>query len=154
MARRTNELVVILWRDIPAQVNVHVGRERRQRLLAERFQRAIDRAKRKAKIQTAQDEVAQWRRESRPLDGDAEAAVTDAVARLEADYPRPASARWRSSAAGHGISRSRRWRRHDAHGVVVGLARGDHRVRRAVRDDRRAHQPDGAHAARRGDEGR
>jgi len=87
MARRTNELVVILWRDIPAQVNVHVGRERRQRLLAERFQRAIDRAKRKAKIQTAQDEVAQWRRESRPLDGDAEAAVTDAVARLEADYP-------------------------------------------------------------------
>jgi len=87
MARRTNELVVILWRDIPAQVNVHVGRERSQRLLAERFQRAIDRAKRKAKIQTAQDDVAQWRRESRPLDGEAEAAVADAVARLEADYP-------------------------------------------------------------------
>ncbi|MBA3803998.1 MAG: virulence factor [Acidimicrobiia bacterium] len=87
MARRTNELVVILWRDIPAQVNVHVGRERRQMLLAERFQRAIDRAKRKARIHTAQDDVAQWRRESRPLDGEAEAAVADAVARLEADYP-------------------------------------------------------------------
>ncbi|MDQ3311625.1 MAG: virulence factor [Actinomycetota bacterium] len=87
MARRTNELVVILWRDIPAQVNVHVGRDRRQMLLAERFQRAIDRAKRKARIHTAQDDVAQWRRESRPLDGEAEAAVADAVARLEADYP-------------------------------------------------------------------
>ncbi|MDQ3177901.1 MAG: virulence factor [Actinomycetota bacterium] len=87
MARRTNELVVILWRDIPAQVNVHVGRERRQMLLAERFQRAIDRAKRKARIHTAQDDVAQWRRESHPLDGEAEAAVADAVARLEADYP-------------------------------------------------------------------
>ncbi|MBA3400262.1 MAG: virulence factor [Acidimicrobiia bacterium] len=87
MARRTNELVVILWRDIPAQVNVHIGRERRQMLLAERFQRAIDRAKRKARIHTAQDDVAQWRRESRPLDGEAEAAVADAVARLEADYP-------------------------------------------------------------------
>ncbi len=87
MTRRTNELVVILWRDIPAQVNVHVGRERRQMLLAERFQRAIDRAKRKARIHTAQDDVAQWRRESRPLDGEAEAAVADAVARLEADYP-------------------------------------------------------------------
>ena len=39
--------------------------------VARRFQRAIDRAKRKAKIRTAQDDVAQWRGVSRPLDGDA-----------------------------------------------------------------------------------
>ena len=46
--RRDRELVVIYWRDIPAQVNGQVGRERHQVLLSDKFQRAVDRAKRKA----------------------------------------------------------------------------------------------------------
>ncbi len=87
MARRSgSEVVVIMWRDIPAQVNAQVGRERHQVLLPDRFQRAIDRAKRKAKIRTAQDDVAQWRRVSRPLDGDAPAAAQAEADRLEAEY--------------------------------------------------------------------
>jgi Virulence factor len=87
MPRRAGrELVVIMWRDIPAQVNAQVGRERHQVLLPDRFQRAIDRAKRKAKIRTAQDDVAQWRRVSRPLDGDAPAAAQAEADRLETEY--------------------------------------------------------------------
>jgi hypothetical protein len=87
MPRRSGrEVVVIMWRDIPAQVNAQVGRERHQVLLPDRFQRAIDRAKRKAKIRTAQDDVAQWRRESRPLDGDAPAAAQAEADRLDAEY--------------------------------------------------------------------
>jgi hypothetical protein len=67
---RTNrELVVIYWRDIPAQVNAQEGRDRHQVVLGGKFQRAIDRAKRKARIYTADEEVAQWRRESRPING-------------------------------------------------------------------------------------
>ena len=64
------EVVVIYWRDIPAQVNAQRDRDRHQVLLPAQFQRAIDRAKRKAKIYTAQEDVAQWRRESRPCGDD------------------------------------------------------------------------------------
>jgi hypothetical protein len=80
------EVVVILWRDIPAQVNGQVGRERHQVLLSDKFQRAVDRAKRKARIHTAQEDVAQWRRESRAVEGDAAAAAHAEADRLEAAY--------------------------------------------------------------------
>ncbi|MGH9270102.1 MAG: virulence factor, partial [Ilumatobacteraceae bacterium] len=80
MPRRSSEVVVIYWRDIPAQVNGQVGRDRHQVALSDKFQRAIDRAKRKAKINTAHEDVAQWRRVSQSVDGDVEAA-----ARAEAD---------------------------------------------------------------------
>ncbi|MDQ3738348.1 MAG: virulence factor [Actinomycetota bacterium] len=88
MPRGANEVVVIMWRDIPAQVNSQVGRDRHQLLLPAKFQRAIDRAKRKAGIDTAQDDVAQWRRVSRPLDGDPVAAARAEADRIEAEYSR------------------------------------------------------------------
>ena len=83
---RSGEVVVILWRDIPAQVNGQLGRERHQVLLSDKFQRAVDRAKRKAKIHTAQEDVAQWRRESHPVDGDVAEAADAEAERLEAAY--------------------------------------------------------------------
>ncbi len=82
-----NQVVVIMWRDIPAQVNGQAGRERHQVMLHPRFQRAIDRAKRKARIVTAHDDVAQWRRVSMPCDGDVVAAAEAEARRLEDDYP-------------------------------------------------------------------
>jgi len=82
MARRSGgsaQVVTIYWRDIPAQVNGQTGRDRHQVMLSAKFQRAIDRAKRKAGIYTAEDDIAQWRRESTACDGDvAEAAETEA----------------------------------------------------------------------------
>lgn len=86
MPRGGNDVVVIMWRDIPAQVNGQAGRERHQVLLSEKFQRAIDRAKRKARIHTAHEDVAQWRRVSRSFDGDARAAADAEAARLEDEY--------------------------------------------------------------------
>ncbi len=86
MPRATRDVVVIMWRDIPAQVNGQDGRERHQVQLSDKFQRAIDRAKRKAKIVTAQEDVAQWRRISRPFDGEVSAAAQTEADRLEADY--------------------------------------------------------------------
>ncbi|MGI9602042.1 MAG: virulence factor [Acidimicrobiales bacterium] len=83
MARNRSELVVIYWRDIPAQVNAQVGRDRHQVLLPVRFQRAIDRAKRKAGIVTADDDIAQWRRQTQPLDGDPAAAAEAAAAAID-----------------------------------------------------------------------
>jgi hypothetical protein len=91
MPRRSTgpEVVTIFWRDIPAQVNGQAGRERHQVLLSAKFQRAVDRAKRKANIYTAEDDIAQWRRESSPCtDGDVVAAADAAATLLEADYSR------------------------------------------------------------------
>jgi hypothetical protein len=89
MARRADrrEVVVIMWRDIPAQVNGQSGRDRHQVVLHPRFQRAIDRAKRKARIVTAHDDVTQWRRVSVPCDGDVVAAAEAEARRLEEQYP-------------------------------------------------------------------
>ncbi len=89
-ARRTTrpQVVTIYWRDIPAQVNGQAGRARHQVLLSAKFQRAIDRAKRKAGIVTAADDVAQWRRESVDCTADLAAAANLAAADLEARYSR------------------------------------------------------------------
>lgn len=88
MPRNASEVVVIYWRDIPAQVNAQRGRERQQVVLGSKFARAIDRAKRKARIDTAAEDVAQWRRVSVPLEGTLEEAAQREASRLDADYPR------------------------------------------------------------------
>jgi hypothetical protein len=86
--RGSRELIVIYWRDIPAQVNAQEGRDRHQVVLGGKFQRAIDRAKRKAKIYTADEEVAQWRRESRPITGDLASEAKAAADAIEHEYRR------------------------------------------------------------------
>ena len=82
------ELIVIYWRDIPAQVNAQLGRERHQVLLSDKFQRAVDRAKRKAHIYTAHEDIAQWRRESQPCEGDLAKAAVALAGRLEQEFTR------------------------------------------------------------------
>ena len=83
-----NQLVVIYWRDIPAQVNAQAGRKRHQVLLDQRFQLAIDRAAMVADKKTAQEYIAEWRRDARPCGDDLEALATAEAARLDAEYPR------------------------------------------------------------------
>ena len=87
MARRGGDaaaVVTIYWRDIPAQVNGQRGRERHQVMLSNKFQRAIDRAKRKANIYAAEEDIAQWHRVTEPHDGDVVAAADAVAAHLEA----------------------------------------------------------------------
>ena len=86
--RNGRELVVIYWRDIPAQVNAQEGRDRHQVVLGGKIQRAIDRAKRKAGIYTADEDVAQWRRESRPIEGDLAAEAQTVADAIEHEYRR------------------------------------------------------------------
>ena len=93
MPRRGNELVIILWRDIPAQVNVRAGSEKHQEILPRRFQRAIDDAAMVAGKKTANEYVGEWRRASLPLPTPAagdevRAAAVAEAQRLEAAFPR------------------------------------------------------------------
>jgi hypothetical protein len=91
MPRRGNELVVILWRDIPAHVNARAGTEKHQVPLPRRFQRAIDDAAMVAGKKTANEYVGEWRRISLPVPADdaTVAAAADAEAkRLDDAFPR------------------------------------------------------------------
>ena len=91
MPRRGNELVVISWRDIPAQVNARAGAEKHQVVLARRFQRAIDDAAMVAGKKTASEYVGEWRRASLEiptgLDEIAAAAEREAK-RLDEAFPK------------------------------------------------------------------
>jgi Virulence factor len=85
--RVSAKLVTIYWRDIPAQVNAQRGRVREQRVLPRRFQRAIERATRKADITTADVYVRQWRREAVRCGDDLLAEALAGAAAVEARYP-------------------------------------------------------------------
>ncbi|MDE0667994.1 MAG: virulence factor [bacterium] len=81
-------LIVISWRDIPAQVNAGSGDDKVQRILPRRFQRAIDNAAMVAGKSEASQYIGEWRRTSRPADGDGpEAAALRVAAELEAAFP-------------------------------------------------------------------
>jgi hypothetical protein len=83
-----NKLIVVYWRDIPSQVRGRKGRKTAcKQQLHERFQKAIDRAAMRAGRGSSDDYIADWRRESRPCDGELERAVSDEVSQLESAFP-------------------------------------------------------------------
>ncbi|KIN72440.1 virulence factor [Sulfitobacter guttiformis] len=83
------QVVIVYWRDIPAQVIVGKGRRGEKRILPERFEQAIDRAAMKVGAEGDDAYLAEWRKaEPVEVDGD-DAAVADAeAARLDAEYDR------------------------------------------------------------------
>ena len=82
-------LVLISWRDIPAQVNGGSGADRVQRILPRRFQRAIDRAAMVAGKTQASQYVGEWRRSLIDAGSDdVETAALAAAAELEEAFPR------------------------------------------------------------------
>ena len=82
------ELIVVSWRDIPAQVIVRAGRRTAKRPLSARFQEAIDRAAMRANLHGSDAYLGEWQRIfAGSCDDDLEAAAEVAAARLESDYP-------------------------------------------------------------------
>lgn len=85
-------LKIIMWRDIPAQINGTAGDRKVQVELPPRFQKAIDRAAMVADKKDANSYIAEMTSESRSLaaDGDEpvdiDAAVAELVAEIEAEF--------------------------------------------------------------------
>jgi class 3 adenylate cyclase len=80
-------LIVISWRDIPAQVIVKRGREAAKVQLTHRFQEAVDRAAMRAGKGSSDAYLADWARSApRPCGDDLQAAAAAEAARLEALY--------------------------------------------------------------------
>jgi Virulence factor len=82
------ELILVCWRDIPAQIIVKAGRRSAKRQLDERFQEAIDRAAMRAGLRDTDAYLGEWRRSGAGSCGDdLEAEADAALARVDADYP-------------------------------------------------------------------
>jgi hypothetical protein len=80
-------LIIVYWRDIPAQVIVKRGRAAAKRQLAERFEKAIDRAAMRAGKRDTDSYLAEWRRgDPVPCGDDLEAEASSHAARLEAEF--------------------------------------------------------------------
>jgi len=80
-------LIIISWRDIPAQVVVKKGRETAKAQLSPRFQEAVDRAAMRAGRGTSNAYLADWKRSPpRPCGDDIAAEVAAEAARIEARY--------------------------------------------------------------------
>ena len=80
-------LIVISWRDIPAQVIVKRGREAAKVQLSPRFQEAVDRAAMRAGKGSSDAYLADWQRSApRPCGEDLQAEASAEAARLEAKF--------------------------------------------------------------------
>ncbi len=81
------KLITVYWRDIPAQVIGRRGRGNHKKELPPRFAKAIDRAAMRAGRGSSDAYLADWRRESRLVDGDIEQLVELEVNRLVEEFP-------------------------------------------------------------------
>ena len=80
-------LIVISWRDIPAQVIVKRGREAAKVQLSARFQEAVDRAAMRAGKGSSDAYLADWKRsDPLPCGEDLHAEANAEAAKLEARY--------------------------------------------------------------------
>lgn len=82
------EVLVVSWRDIPAQILVRAGRRTARRQLPERFEQAIDRAAMHAGLRDTDAYLGEWRRvpTGQAPDDDLEGAAERAVQALQRAY--------------------------------------------------------------------
>lgn len=84
------ELIIISWRDIPAQVIARRNRTAEKRELPERFIHAIDRCAMNVGARDSEAYLAEWRRSKpMPCGDDLAAAVDAACAKLMETYDEP-----------------------------------------------------------------
>lgn len=80
-------LIIVSWRDIPAQVIAKQGRRNAKVLLSQRFQHAIDRAAMRAGRGGSEAYLADWQRSPpRECGSDLQAEVEAEAMRIEAHY--------------------------------------------------------------------
>ena len=81
------ELVIVYWRDIPAQVIVGRGRKGAKRQLPERFEQAIDRCAMKVGAQDTDAYLAEWRKAAPvEVEGEPEEIAAAEADRLDAEF--------------------------------------------------------------------
>lgn len=80
-------VVVVFWRDIPAQVIVGKGRRAAKVQLPERFEQAIDRCAMKVGAEDTDAYLAEWRKaEPYSVEGEQDDIATQEAQKLDTEY--------------------------------------------------------------------
>jgi hypothetical protein len=83
------DLIVVYWRDIPAQIIVRQGRRTAKRELPLRFTEAIDMAAMRSGAAETDAYLAEWRKaDPVPVGDDLEAEAEKAVTEIDAQFDR------------------------------------------------------------------
>lgn len=83
------DLIVVYWRDIPAQVIVKKGRQSAKRELSQRFTEAIDMCAMRTDAKDTDSYLADWHKaDPVPVSDDLEEEADKAATALEAQYSR------------------------------------------------------------------
>ena len=83
------DLIIVYWRDIPAQVIVRKGRQNAKRELSLRFTEAIDMCAMRTGAAETDDYLAEWRKaDPTPVGDDLEAEADKALTDIETKYNR------------------------------------------------------------------
>ncbi|TWG93849.1 cvfA/B/C family virulence factor [Mesorhizobium sp. J18] len=81
------DLIIVYWRDIPAQVIVRKGRQNAKRELPLRFTEAIDMCAMRVGARDTDAYLAEWRRgDPVPVSDDLEAEADKALASIDAEF--------------------------------------------------------------------
>lgn len=82
------KVILLRWRDIPAQVIVQRGRKREKAVLSQRFHEAIDRAAMRAGKGSSDAYMSDWRREAQTLETNDELRdiAAQEMSRLESEF--------------------------------------------------------------------
>ncbi len=82
------KMILLSWRDIPAQVIVQRGRVRDKVQCSQRFHEAIDRAAMRAGKGSSDAYMSEWRRKTSTLESDAELReiAEQEISRFEAEF--------------------------------------------------------------------
>ena len=81
------DVVIVYWRDIPAQVIVGKGRKASKIQLPERFEQAIDRAAMKIGAEDTDSYLAEWRKaESYSVNGEPDLIAKSEATRIDKEY--------------------------------------------------------------------
>ncbi|MGB8818999.1 MAG: virulence factor [Rhizobiaceae bacterium] len=81
------DLIIVSWRDIPAQVIVKKGRQTAKRELPLRFTEAIDMCAMRTGAGDTDAYLAEWKRQSPvPVSDDLEAEADKALASIDAEF--------------------------------------------------------------------
>ena len=82
-----HDVIIVYWRDIPAQVIVGKGRRAKKIQLPEMFEQAIDRAAMKSDQKSTDDYLAEWRKAGPiQIEGDPEHIAEEQAKKIEAEY--------------------------------------------------------------------
>ena len=83
------KMITFYWRDIPSHVMYKAGREKHRQQLHPKFETAIDRAAMRAGKGSSDAYIAEWRRETKRLEGvrDPSKLLETQVQQLEQEFP-------------------------------------------------------------------